>query len=184
MESSSPMPTQPCEPERRPERQGSWRRDVVVGVAAGLVAMAVTGAADRLLDRFVSREQKIRDRLLRPGRPHEIAGPRFGEKLLQRGLSPGDRRAADTAFNLAYGIGWGIVYTLSRRMVPQASRFGGLPFAVPFFVLCDAVIAPLLRLTPTAEKVPWQMNMKELGNHVAWTVGAEATHRVADRFAQ
>jgi hypothetical protein len=35
-------------------------------------------------------------------------------------------------------------------------------------------------LTPTLEKVPWQLNAKELANHAAWTATVEMTHRYAD----
>jgi putative membrane protein len=56
-----------------------------------------------------------------------------------------------------------------------------LPFAVPFFLACDGGIAPLLGLSPGLARVPWQLSVKELLNHVAWTATAETAHRLARR---
>jgi putative membrane protein len=59
----------------------------------------------------------------------------------------------------------------------------GLPFAVPFFFGCDGAMAPLMGVSPGIQKIPWQLNAKELGNHVAWTLAAEAVHRLVPRIA-
>lgn len=170
--------------ESAPTATGSSRRalsilqELALGAAAGLAAMAATAAADRLLDPLVSREQKRRERRIRRGSPHEVAGPRFGASLVGRPLDAREKDVARAGFSLAYGIGWGLIHALVRRSVPAASRAGGLPFAVPFFLLCDGAIAPLLGLTPTLRRVPWQLNAKELANHVVWTAGAEAAQRL------
>jgi hypothetical protein len=42
-----------------------------------------------------------------------------------------------------------------RRSVSTSSRAFGLLFAVPFYVACDGIIAPLLGLTPTITRIPW-----------------------------
>lgn len=157
-------------------------QDLLVGAAAGILASVMTGAVDRLLGKFVSQQQKQREKRVRQGSPHELAGPRFGEKLLGRKLTQRGERQAQRAFGTAYGIGWGLIYALVRRQVPQVSKAAGLPFAVPFFLACDGALAPLLKLTPTLEKVPWQLNVKELLNHTAWTVSAEMAHRLGRRI--
>jgi len=168
--------------ERR-ERRRERMRAYLTGAASGLVASAVVGGVDRLLDRYISPQQRLRERLVRPAPPHHRAGPVFAEKLLGHGLSARGERSARTAFNAVYGIGWGLIYTAVRRNFPALARFGGLPFGVLFFLACDGVIAPRLKLTPGLRKIPWQPNAKELANHVAWTAAAEATQRGAARAA-
>jgi putative membrane protein len=44
-------------------------------------------------------------------------------------------------------------------------------------------MAPLLGISPGINRIPWQINSKELGNHVAWTAAAESVHRLADRIS-
>jgi hypothetical protein len=156
-------------------------RAVLLGIGAGLLASAATGLVDRLLDSLVAEEHRERERRVRAGSPHAVAGPRAARRMLGRDLSTAGERRARAAFAVAYGVLWGVLHALVRRKAPRASALLGLPFAVPFYLVCDGVIAPLLRLTPTPEKVPWPFNAKELANHVAWTATAELVHRRGGR---
>lgn len=156
-------------------------RTVLLGVGAGLLASAATGLVDRLLDAAIGEGHRRRERQLRAGSPHAVAGPRAARRLLGRALSSAGERRARAVFAVAYGIGWGVLHALVRRTVPQASRFMGLPFGVPFYLVCDGAIAPLLGLTPSIDKLPWPFNAKEMANHVAWTATAEVVHRCARR---
>ena len=166
----------------RREDRHDLATDLLVGAGAGLLASVVTGLCDRLLDPLISDEQRAREKLVRAGSPHQLAGPTAATKLLGRGLTAGEERASQTAFAGVYGLGWGLLHAAVRRQVPQVRRFAGLPFAVPFFLLCDGLIAPLLKLTPSIHRVPWQLDLKELTNHAAWTATAEMTHRAAGRY--
>lgn len=157
------------------------RHPVWTGVAAGLVAGAVAGGSDRLLDRLVSKKQKRRDRRVREGSAHEVAGPRFASKLLGRRLDAQEKKRANLAFGVAYGVGWGLIHGALRKRFPVLGRWGGLPFAIPFFFACDGLIAPALRMSPGLHRVPWQPNAKEMGNHIAWGAAAELVHRLAAR---
>ena len=156
-------------------------KDLATAAAAGLVAMALTGLADRLLNRFVSKEQKIRDRLVRKGTAHEVAGPYFVQKITKKRLSRKGKKRARATFSITYGLVWGTIYAALRRKYPPVSRAAGLPFAIPFFFACDGVLAPLLGVSPTLRKVPWQPNAKEMANHVVWTAAAEMVHRAVGR---
>ncbi|MBJ6725005.1 DUF1440 domain-containing protein [Geomesophilobacter sediminis] len=158
------------------------RHPLLLGMAAGLFAGAVSGLSDRLLDRMVSREQKARDRLVRRAPAHQLAGPYFARKITGRQLlSKRQRKAARLAFSVVYGIGWGMIYGVLRRKVPVISRLAGLRFGLPFFLACDGTIAPLLKLSPGLRRIPWQMNAKELGNHMAWSTAAELVHRAVGK---
>jgi len=159
------------------------RHPLVTGVAAGLIAGAVTGQTDRLLDRFVSDDQKKRDRQVREAPAHQMAGPYFAGKLFGRELTEQGKKRAKAAFGVAYGLGWGLIYAGFRKKFPFLSRWGGLPFAIPFFFACDGLIAPLLGVSPNLRRIPWQPSAKELGNHIAWTAAAELVHRAAARRA-
>jgi putative membrane protein len=154
---------------------------LMTGVVAGLVAGGVAGQSDQLLDRFVSKEQKKRDRKVRKASPHEIAGPYFARKVTGKRLSKKQEQRAKQAFGLAYGIMWGLIYAAARKKAPRLARWGGIPFAIPFFFACDGMMAPLLGASPSLRKIPWQPSVKELGNHLAWTAAAEMMHRLAAR---
>lgn len=155
------------------------RHPVLVAMAAGLIAGAAAGASDRLLDRLVSERQKRRDRRVREAPAHQVAGPRFAARLAGRRLTTKEKQRAKAVFGVLYGLGWGAVHGGLRRRFPVLSRWAGLPFALPFFFACDGLIAPALGMSPTLNRVPWQPNAKEMGNHIAWTVAAELVHRMA-----
>lgn len=157
------------------------RHPLLIGVAAGLIAGVVTGRADRFFDRFVSKAQKRRDRRVREASAHQVAGPLFASKLLGRRLNPKEKKRATLAFSVAYGLGWGLIHSGLRRSFPQLSRWGGLPFAIPFFFACDGMIAPALGVSPKLDRIPWQPSVKEMGNHIAWTAAAEFIHQMAGR---
>ncbi|QWV92696.1 DUF1440 domain-containing protein [Geomonas oryzisoli] len=152
---------------------------VVVAMAAGLVAGVVAAASDRMLDGLVSSKQKRRDRRVREAPAHQAAGPYFASKLLHRRLSPREKGGARALFGVLYGLGWGVIHSRLTRRFPILTRWGGLPFAVPFFCACDGMIAPTLGVSPGLHRIPWQPSAKELGNHVAWTAAAELVHRLA-----
>jgi putative membrane protein len=77
---------------------------------------------------------------------------------------------------------WGLIYAGLRGKIPTVAKYMGFPFAVPFFFGCDGAFAPLFGVSPGIRKIPWQINAKELGNHIAWTLTAETVHRLASRF--
>lgn len=155
------------------------RHPLLLAMAAGLVAGAVAGASDRMLDPLVSEKQKRRDRRVREASAHRMAGPYFASKLLGRRLKPKEKKRADKAFGVLYGLGWGMIYGGLRRRFPALTRWGGLPFAIPFFFACDGMIAPTLGVSPNLRLIPWQPSAKEMGNHIAWTAAAELVHRLA-----
>ncbi len=157
------------------------RHPMLVGVAAGLFAGAVAGRTDRIFDRLVSKEQKKRDRRVREASAHQIAGPRFASKIAGRRLNAKEKKRATLAFSVAYGLGWGLIHSGLRKRFPRLSRWGGLPFAIPFFFACDGMIAPALGVSPKLNRIPWQPSAKEMGNHIAWTAAAEFVHRMAAR---
>jgi hypothetical protein len=156
-------------------------KTLVADAAAGLLAGGVTGQTDRFLNRFISPEQKKRERRVRQGTPHELAGPFFARKIAGRELTEQEKKRSRMAFTIAYGILWGLIYASARRKIPKLTRLGGIPFGVPFFIACDGAIAPLLGLTPPLRKIPWQPSAKELGNHIAWTAAAELVHRLVEK---
>jgi len=127
---------------------GRHGRQLLIGAAAGVFASLVTGAVDKLLLRLISEEQKEKEHQVREDSPHQLAGPRFAGKLLGREITPEEKQRAQLVFGLAYGIGWGLIYSVLRRNAAWISRYGGLPFVAPFFMLCDGGIAPMLQLTP------------------------------------
>ena len=70
---------------------------LLVAAAAGLIAGAVAGRGNKLLDHLVSDRQKRRERRVREGSAHEMAGPL--EYPLVCAVSPGSqapRRSATT----------------------------------------------------------------------------------------
>jgi hypothetical protein len=164
-----------------PEKNFPSRHPLLVAAAAGLIAGAVTGKTDRFLDRLVSDRQKRRDRRVRKGSAHELAGPHFAAKLLGRPLSSRGERRARQVFGILYGLGWGLLHSRLRRKFPRLSRLFGLPFAIPFFFACDGGIAPLFGISPTLRRIPWQPSVKEMGNHITWTAVSELVHRLAAR---
>ena len=154
------------------------------GIAAGLIAGVVAGQSEKILNNFVSRQQKRQDHRVRQGSAHEVAGPYFARKITGKKLNSKEEKRAKTVFNLAYGIGWGLIYAGLRKKYPVVARLGGLPFAIPFFFACDGTLAPLMGVSPGLRRIPWQPNAKEMGNHIAWTAAAELVHRAVAKVAK
>lgn len=165
--------------EPKPAVSLELRYPILVGVAAGLVAGAVSGRTDRLFDHLVSDRQKKLDRRVRKASAHQMAGPHLASKILGKRLNSREKKKAGLVFSVAYGLGWGLIHSSLRKKFPSLSRWGGLPFAVPFFFACDGLIAPALGVSPKLTRIPWQPSVKEAGNHIAWTAAAELIHRVA-----
>lgn len=157
---------------------------ILTGIAAGLIAGVVAGQAQKMLDPLVSDKQKRQDRRVREASAHEMAGPYFARKITGKKLDSKEKKQAKTMFNLAYGIGWGMIYAGMRKKFPTVARWGGLPFAIPFFFACDGTLAPLFGVSPNLRRIPWQPSAKEMGNHIAWTFAAEMVHRVVARAGE
>ncbi|MFP4315046.1 MAG: hypothetical protein ACLFQR_02380 [Desulfovibrionales bacterium] len=157
-------------------------RTMITGVAAGLAAGVVVKGVDKVASTLVSEEQKQREKSVREDSAHKMAGPYFAGKIMGRELSQQEQQRARAVFGVAYGTLWGLIYAGVRERFPQVSRFMGFPFAVPFFFGCDGTMVPLLGVSPGIQHLPWQINAKELGNHIVWTVTAEAVHRMAERI--
>jgi uncharacterized membrane protein YagU involved in acid resistance len=162
---------------------GTFSRRLIYGIGTGLIANFVAGRSDKLLSRFVSPRQKEKEHQIREGSPHEVAGKIIGRKIAGRELTSKEGRLAQLLFSAAYGAGWGMIYSWLRHRYRPASRFLGVPFAVPFFFACDGLIAPKLRFTPPLRKLPWQPSAKEMMNHVTWTASAEVMHRLREKAA-
>jgi len=160
----------------------SLPRTLLKGAAAGLLAGAVVGQVDKLTDHLVSDEQKRREKQVREDSAHKSAGPHFARKILGHEISQKEERRARAAFGVTYGLMWGLIYAGLRERFPTVRRFMGLPFALPFFFGCDGGLAPLLGVSPGIQKIPWQLNAKEMGNHITWTITAETLHRFAFHF--
>ena len=154
------------------------------GIAAGLIAGAVAGQSEKLLNGLVSHQQKRQDRRIREGSAHEMAGPYFARRITGKKLNKKEEKRAKAIFSVAYGIGWGLIYATLRKKYPDIGRLGGLPFAIPFFFVCDGTLAPLLGVSPGLRRIPWQPNAKEMGNHIAWTAAAELVHRAVARASK
>lgn len=154
---------------------------MITAATAGLLATVATGVTDRLLDHLVSKKQKTRDRQVRKGTAHEVAGPYFAEKIFRKELGEQGKKRARSLFSITYSLVWGMIYSAMRKKYPQLSRLGGIPFAIPFFFACDGLVAPVLGISPNLRRVPWQPSAKEMANHIAWTATAEMIQRVAER---
>jgi uncharacterized membrane protein YagU involved in acid resistance len=75
----------------------------------------------------------------------------------------------------------GLIHAALRKKYPWLGKAGGLPFAVPFFLACDGVLAPATGMNPPLHRVPLALDLKELGNHIAWTAAAEGFRRLRQR---
>ena len=159
-------------------------RTFLTGVISGLLAGAVVGQLEKLTDRLVGEEQKRREKQIREDSAHKMAGPYFARKIVGHELTEAQKRRSRVVFGVAYGVMWGLIYAGLRQRLPVVRNAMGLPFAVPFFLGCDGGMAPLLGVSPGIQKIPWQINAKELGNHIAWTLTAEAVHRLAPRLVE
>lgn len=164
------------------EREISVVRDLATGLVAGVVASLAAALADRALSPVVSQEQKRCERAVRAGSSHAPAAMRIGERITGRWLAAPEQHEARIAFRLGYGLVAGVIYALVRRRAPLATSLYGLPSGAAFFLVCDGVLAPLFRMSPGLQKIPWQFDGRELMNHIAWTGSAEAVHRGAERL--
>jgi putative membrane protein len=146
--------------------------------ASGVAGSVATAVSNRILEGAIPAEEKRREKTIREGSGHEVMANRLGRAL---GGTPAAKALAGVLFATAFGAGWGLIYGAVRRRIPFVGRYGGWAFGVPFFLVCDGAIAPLLGLSPSIPRVPWRFNAKELANHLVWTAATELATRAAAR---
>lgn len=155
---------------------------LLLGAASGVAANIISAPANILFTKLVSPKQKRKEHSVREGSPHDVGGKKLGERILDPHLSKVEEKNAQRLFTLNYGIAWGMLYSYVRKEFPKSAGALGLPFSIGFFLACDGVLAPLLRLSPPLNRIPWQFNLKELANHIVWTAAAESTLRAAEKL--
>lgn len=139
----------------------AYRQAAARGAVAGLGASVVQTLVGLALDG-----------LLLPKREHNNIAPRFVKRLANWTGRGGDARrdwTFGTLFHLGYGVGWGVLLSLSRRVfglpaVPQGALTGGAIYAAAFSPIGAGTVT---RTEPPPERRGWHKELSLVA--VAWS---------------
>ena len=158
--------------------------DIAVGVAAGLVATAVTDLAQGPLNRLTPERVKRRERRVRPG----DTSARVAAKKAAAGfdLSLDDRGTKLLGKVIHFGIGatWGPVYGLLRRHAGLRPVGAGLATGATMSLILDEGVVPALGLSAPNRAYPLFTHVRGFVAHLVFgavaALTAEAIYRATD----
>src|SRR6185295_11659665 len=84
----------------------------------------------------------------------------------------------------SYGAFWGGVYGLLRKRAPVSSWGMGLPYGISFALFGEALMLPLMGLTPPASKFPASAHARGLVSHYAYAATVEGVCKLSDKIEE
>jgi uncharacterized membrane protein YagU involved in acid resistance len=126
--------------------------------------------ADLNLEKALVQEQPT-EKLAR-----EISREVFGVKLSRE-----QKAALGRAIHWSYGIFWGGAYGVLRRRLRGASWGAGLPFGVAFSLFGNALMLPMMKLTPPARKFPLSSQLRGVASHYAYAATIDCVCNTLER---
>ena len=150
-----------------------YMKQALYGALGGIAGTFVLGTVRGAIHKLQSDDDQKREQALVPEQPTEKLARRISENVLGIALENEDKTARGQVIQWGYGAFWGAVYGVLRNRVPQAAWGAGLPFGVSFALFGQALLLPLMDLTPPAHKFPVSAVARDVVSHYAYaaTVG-------------
>lgn len=155
--------------------------DLVIGLAAGLVATKVTGFAQEALYRPMPESIKRREEEVRPGPPPRVAAQKTAEALGVE-LDEKQLKMAGMAVHYGLGLAWGPVYGLLRRYSRMDPLGAGLVTGAAFSLIVDEALTPAFGFSAPSQDYPMVTHVRGFLGHLIYgavaALTAEALYRL------
>lgn len=158
--------------------------DIAVGVAAGLVATAVTDLAQGPLNRLTPQHVKRRERQVRPGDTSARVAAQKVAAGFDLSLDDWETKLLGKVVHFAIGMAWGPVYGLLRRHAGLRPVGAGLATGVGMSLILDEGVVPTLGLSAPNRAYPFLTHVRGFVAHLVFgavaALTAEAIYRATD----
>ena len=157
--------------------------DVVIGLAAGLVATKIYGLAQEALYRSTPRRVRRREEQVRPAPSSQVAAEKTVAGL---GYSLDEHKLdlASTAIHYGLGAAWGPIYGLLRRHGGMQPLGAGVLTGATLSLIVDEGLSPALGFSAPNRSYPALTHVRGVLNHLAYGAAvaatAEALYRLTD----
>ena len=155
--------------------------DVVVGLAAGLVATSVYGLVQDALYGSTPKHVRRREERVRPAPSSEVAAEKAAAGL-GYSLDERQRDLAGTTIHYGLGAAWGPTYGLLRRHGGMQPLGAGVLTGVSLSLIVDEGLSPALGFSAPNQAYPALTHVRGVLNHLAYGAAVAATAEVLYRL--
>jgi hypothetical protein len=161
-----------------------FMKDALYGAIGGVAGTLVIGKVMGAFTKAQSKEDQNLEKALVHEDPKERLARRVSRKVFGKKLSPKQKAIMGQVVHWGYGTFWGAVYGVLRRRSRAASMAGGLPFGVGFALFGEALMLPLMKLTPPARKFPMSSHVRGILSHYAYAGTVDCVSRTIDKIVE
>lgn len=148
--------------------------DASIGLAAGLVATAMTGPIQSLLYRLTPDSVKRREEQVRPGPPTWLAAKALAGAAGAR-LTSKQQGSAATAVHYGSGMPWGVAYALLRRHSGMTPAGAALATGASMSLILDEALTPAMGFSAPDRDYPTATHVRGFFAHLAFGAVVAAT---------
>ncbi len=158
---------------------------MLAGAVAGLIGAWAMNVFAGEWDRRV-RHRPCRGRFFCGSRQEREAtvevASRVGRRVLRRNLSRTERELGAATVHYATGAALGAGYALATQLLPAMAAGRGAVFGAAFWAMGDEVLLPSLGILRSPANYSRSTQLDSLGEHVAYGVTMDCSHRLLLRF--
>ncbi|MDQ3256885.1 MAG: DUF1440 domain-containing protein [Acidobacteriota bacterium] len=100
--------------------------------------------------------------------PPEVLAEKISETVAGAELDKETKQKYGNMVHWGYGIMWGGLFGALRDRAPLVGTANGVGFGTGLWLIGDEVMMPLMGLSPSSTKFPWQNHARAAVNHVAY----------------
>ena len=142
------------------------------GLAGGLAGSVVLGKFAHYWDGLTASDTE------RKGMESTVkAASEASEKVLDRELTPQEKKPAASMVHFGFGGLMGALYGLTVAKAPVVSTAAGAPFGAAVYLGAHAAAVPALGLAEPPTKVPLKNEVGEFLGHLVFGLVTDATRR-------
>ncbi len=170
--------------QRNRNDAGSILMNAVLGLVAGAAATFVMDKVSGYLYELEDEKtRKFEENLRGNEYPPEVMAEKIAEAVAGVELNKGRKEKYGNVVHWGYGIMWGGLFGALRDRAPLVGTAEGVGFGTGLWLIGDEVMMPLMGLSPSPTKFPWQNHARAAVNHVAYGATLGITHSLLRKLS-
>lgn len=150
------------------QRRNTLLLDLAIGLAAGLLATAITNLVQDPLRRLTPKRVRRHERRVFPIRSSSLAAAEKIATFLPIAPTPGTKEAVGTAIHFATGMAWGPTYVLLRRYTRWHPLAAAVASGTAMSLILDEALVPQLGLSAPNRAYPVPTHLRGLAAHLVF----------------